>query len=163
MNDEIRDAINAQIGLELHSAYAYLAMSAHFSEQNFEGFAHWMRLQAQEELEHAMRFFDYMLERGSAVALPAVDSPPREFGDPLSVFELALEHEQKVTAAIHAIYDLARESKDYATELQLQWFVTEQVEEEASAGLAIEKLRRAGEHEPTLLLLDTEFGARQPE
>ena len=163
MDTRIQEAINAQIGLELASGYAYLAMSAHLAEQNFEGFSHWMRLQAQEELAHAMRFYDYMLERGAHVALPAVEAPSSELGDPLSVFETALAHEQKVTASIHALYDLAREHKDYATELQLQWFVTEQVEEEASAGLAVEKLKRAGDDLPALLMLDGEFGARVAE
>ncbi len=163
MNEAIQKALNDQIGLELESAYAYLAMSAHLDNHNFAGFSVWMRLQAQEELGHAMRLFDYMLERGCAVSLPAVDAPSDELDSPLSTFEIALAHERKVTASIHALYDLAREHKDYATELQLQWFVTEQVEEEASASLAVEKLRRAGTDHPALLMLDAEFGARQPE
>lgn len=161
MNDKIQKAINDQIGLELESSYAYLAMSAHLDNENFEGFAAWMRMQAQEELGHAMRLFDYMLERGCPVRLPAVGAPTDRLDSPLTTFEMALEHEQKVTASIHALYDLAREHKDYATELQLQWFVTEQVEEEATASLAVEKLRRAGTDLPALLMLDTEFGARQ--
>ncbi|MEM7415099.1 MAG: ferritin [Gemmatimonadota bacterium] len=162
MNENVQKALNDQIGLELESAYAYLSMSAQLSCQNFEGFATWMRMQAQEELGHAMRLFDYMLERGCSVQLPAVPAPTVG-GSHLELFETALAHEQKVTASIHELYDLARAERDYATELQLQWFVTEQVEEEASVGLAVEKLRRAGDDQPALLMLDTEFGARQPE
>lgn len=163
MNEQIQKALNDQIGLELESAYAYLAMSAHLDNRNFEGFSKWMRLQAQEELGHAMRLFDYMLERGFAVRLPAVDAPTDELDSPLETFEIALAHEEKVTASIHALYDLAREHADYATELQLQWFVTEQVEEEATASLAVEKLRRAGSDMPALLMLDAEFGKREDE
>lgn len=163
MNEKVQQALNEQIGLELESAYAYLAMSAHLDNRNFEGFSAWMRLQAQEELGHAMRLFDYMLERGCAVSLPAIEAPTDKLDSPLEIFETALEHEEKVTASIHALYDLAREHKDYATELQLQWFVTEQVEEEATASLAVEKLRRAGSDQPALLMLDAEFGERQAE
>lgn len=163
MDPKIQDAINAQVGLELSSAYVYLAMSAHFAGQNFEGFARWMRLQAAEELSHAMRLYDYVIERGGIVALPAVDAPPASFGTPMQVFQEALDHERVVTASIHSLYDLAREARDYATELQLQWFVTEQVEEEASAGLAVEQLRRAGDDMPALLMLDQEFGKRTAE
>lgn len=163
MNEKVQKAINDQIGLELESAYAYLSMSAQLACQNYEGFATWMRMQAQEELSHAMRLFDYMLERGCLVELPSVPAPGVSGGSHLALFEAALAHEQKVTASIHELYDLAREERDYATELQLQWFVTEQVEEEASVGLAVEKLRRAGDDQPALLMLDAEFGARQPE
>ena len=129
MDEQIQKAVNSQIGLELYSGYMYLAMSAHFAEQNFEGFATWMRLQAQEELAHAMRLYDYTLERSGHVALQAVDAPPGKFGTPLEIFETALAHEKKVTEQIHTLYDLARERKDYATEMHLQWFIKEQVEE----------------------------------
>ncbi len=160
MNEKVQKAINEQIGLELYSAYTYLAMSAHFAEENFEGFAHWMRLQAQEELGHAMRLFDYLLERGAHVELPAVDSPSRDFGTPLEVFEAALEHERHVTAKINELYEMAREEKDHPTELHLQWFIDEQVEEEAQAELAVDQLRRAGDHMPALIILDRQFGER---
>ena len=163
MNEQIQAAINKQVGLELYSAYAYLAMSAHFAEQDLDGFSHWMRLQAQEELAHAMRFYDYVLERGGQVRLPAVDAPPTDLGTPLEVFEAALAQEKHVTAEIHAIYDLAREKKDYATEVHLQWFVTEQVEEENAAGLAIEQLKRAGNETSAVLMLDHHFGQRAGE
>ena len=163
MNENVQKAMNAQIGLELESAYAYLAMSAKLECQNFEGFAKWMRMQAQEELAHAMRLFDYMLERGCTVELPAIGAPSINARNPLQVFELSLMHEQKVTAAIHALYELARAEQDYATELQMQWFITEQVEEEASVGLAVEKLRMAGDDKPALIMLDASFGGREEE
>lgn len=163
MDPEIQKAVNEQIGTELASAYTYLAFSAHFEEQSFAGFARWMRMQAQEELGHAMRFFDHVLERGGHVALPAVAAPTDDFGSPLEVFEAALKQEQAVTASINDLYGLARERKDYAIEPLLQWFVTEQIEEEASVGLAVDQLRRAGDDAPTLLLLDSRMGERTAE
>lgn len=161
MDASIQKAINKQIGLELYSAYVYLAMSAHFAEQNFDGFAGWMRGQASEEQEHAMRLLDYLLERGAHVELGAVNAPPAKFGSPLEIYEEALGHEQEVTRSIHAIYELAREKKDYATEIMLQWFITEQVEEEASAEAAVEQLRLAGDNASALLMLDRQFGQRE--
>lgn len=160
MDAKIQDAINEQIRAEFHSAYLYLAMSAHFAGKNFDGFAHWMRLQAREEMAHAMRLYDYLLERGGHVELKAVDAPGGDFGTPLEIFEAALAHEKKITAMIHALFDLAREKSDYATEQMLQWFIAEQVEEEDSAGRAVEQLRLAGDHTPALLMLDQRFGAR---
>ncbi|HSM61666.1 MAG TPA: ferritin [Longimicrobiales bacterium] len=160
MDPKIQEALDEQIRAELHSAYIYLAMSAHFAEQNLDGFAHWMRLQAGEELGHAMRLYDYVLERGGHLQLLAVDAPPSTFGSPLEIFEAALAHEKKITAMIHALYDLARKKSDYATELQLQWFVTEQVEEEDSAGRAVEQLRLAGSNTSALLMLDRQMGQR---
>ncbi len=160
MDEQIQEAVNAQIGLELYSGYMYLAMSAHFAEHDFEGFANWMRLQAREELGHAMRLYDYVLERGGHVALRSVDAPMEDFGAPVEIFETALAHEKQVTRKIHAIYDLAREKKDYATEMELQWFVKEQVEEENAAGLAVKQLQRAGDEMPALLMLDHRFGQR---
>jgi len=160
VNKSIQTALNEQIAAELYSAYLYLAMSAHFVEQNFHGFGTWMRGQADEELRHAMRLYGYLLDRGGHVRLGAVDAPPAAFGTPLEIFEAALAHEQEVTASIHTIYELARSKKDYATEIELQWFVTEQVEEESSAELAVEQLRRAGTDVSALLLLDHQFGQR---
>ncbi len=160
MDEQIQEAVNAQIRLELYSGYLYVAMSAHFAEHDFVGFAKWMRLQAREEFGHAMRLYDYTLERGGHVELRSIDAPPKEFGRPAEIFETALAHEKKVTEKIHAIYDLARERKDYATEVELQWFVKEQVEEENTAGLAVRQLRRAGDEMPALLMLDQRFGQR---
>lgn len=163
MDKAIQDALNEQINAELHSAYIYLAMSAHFAEQNFDGFSHWMRHQAAEELEHAMKLFDYVLERGGHVDLTAVAGPAKKFGTPLQIFETALAHEKKISAMIHALYELARKKKDFATENHLNWFVTEQVEEEDNAGRAVERLRLAGDSTAALLMLDRQFGERSEE
>jgi len=156
----IQEAINEQIRAELHSAYTYLAMSAHFSENNFDGFAHWMKHQAQEEMEHAMRLFGYLLERGGHMDLRTVQAPAKKFGTPLKIFETALGHEKKITGMIHVLYDLARKKKDFATEIHLNWFVTEQVEEEATAGQAVEQLKLAAGNTSALLMLDRAFGQR---
>ena len=160
MDKAIQQALNEQINAELHSAYIYLAMSAHFAEQNLDGFATWMRLQAHEEVGHAMKLYDYVLERGGHVGLKAVAEPAGKLGTPLKIFETALAHEKKITGMIHALYELARKKKDYATENRLDWFVTEQVEEEDNAGRAVEQLKRAGDNMSALLMLDQRFGAR---
>jgi ferritin len=135
-------------------------MSAHFVEQNFNGFAAWMRAQSEEEAQHAMRLYGYLLDRGGHVELGAVTAPPKELGSPLDIFTAARDHERKVTQSIHDIYELARSKKDYATEIELQWFITEQVEEESSAELAVEQLTRAADDVSALLLLDHQFGQR---
>jgi ferritin len=160
VNKTIEAALNEQINAELHSAYTYLAMSAHFAEKDFDGFSTWMRLQAQEEVAHAMKLYNYVLERGGHVELEAVAAPEKELGTPLKIFQTALAHEQKITGMIHDLYELARTHKDYATEIELNWFVTEQVEEEASAGRAVERLKRAGDNMSALLMLDQQFGVR---
>jgi ferritin len=157
---QIQEALNDQIRAELHSAYVYLAMSAHFAESNFDGFAHWMRLQAQEELQHAMKLYDYVLERGGHVDLRGVDAPGSDFGSPLQIFETALKHERMITGMIHDMFRLARQEGDYATEHMLQWFIEEQVEEEDSASRAVDQLRMAADSPPALLMLDQRFGAR---
>lgn len=160
MKQPVQDAVNDQIRHELASAYTYLSMSAHFEAENLPGFANWMKLQAQEELAHAMRLFSFMNDRGARVELQALDQPPTKFDSPVSVFEQALKHEQKVTALIEKLYETAVEHKDYATQVELQWFITEQVEEENSATLIVEQLRMAGENRAALLMLDRQFGAR---
>ncbi len=163
MDEAVQDAVNEQIKDELFSGYMYLSMTAHFENGNLPGFAHWMRLQAQEELAHAMRLFDYMNRRGGRVVLQAVNQPPVEFGSALSVFEQALEHERLVTGLIHKLYELAAEKGDWATQQELQWFIAEQVEEEDSAGRAVDQLRMAGDDSVALLMLDQQFAARAPE
>lgn len=160
MNQAVHDAVNEQIKHELDSAYTYLSMSAHFESENLPGFARWMRLQAQEELGHAMRLFDYLNERGARVTLQAVAQPPTSFDSPLSVFEKALAHEQKITRLIEQLYETAGENKDFATQVALQWFLTEQVEEENSVGLVVEQVRMAGENRAAMLMLDRMLGAR---
>ena len=156
----MQDGINEQIKNELYSAYLYLSMSAHFEAANLPGFAHWMRLQSQEEVEHAMKFFDFVNERSGRVVLQAIDQPPVEFGSSLDIFEQALEHERKVTAMINRLYKLALEGSDYPTQVMLQWFIEEQVEEEASAGQIVETLKMIGEKTQALLMLDRELGRR---
>lgn len=159
--ESIQEAMNEQIKNEFFSAYQYLSMAAYCEGENLPGFAHWMRTQAQEEKDHAMKFYDFILERDGRVELRAIDQPRVEFGSPLEVFEGALEHERKVTAMIHDLYALAMEEKDYASQTFLQWFVTEQVEEEKNAGDVVETLRMVGGSKEALFLLDRELGQRQ--
>jgi ferritin len=160
LNKTLQDAMNEQIKNELYSAYLYLSMSAYCEAANLPGFAHWMRMQAQEEEAHAMKFYHFIHERGGRVILQAIDQPPVEFPSPLAVFEQTLEHEQKVTAMIHDLYTLAAEEKDYASQAFLQWFVTEQVEEEDSASQILETLKMIGDKGHALLMLDRELGSR---
>ena len=163
LNKTMQDAMNEQIKNELYSAYIYLAMSAYFEDTNLPGFAHWMRLQAREEEEHAMMFYRFINERGGRVILQAIDQPPIEFESSLDVFQRTLEHEQKVTGLIHQLYALAIQEQDYASQVFLQWFVTEQVEEEASATQIVETLRLIGDKRHALLMLDGELGRRAAE
>lgn len=160
MKQPVQDAVNEQIKHELESAYVYLSMSAHFEVENLPGFARWMRLQAQEELGHAMRLFDYMNDRGGRVILQAIEQPTARFESTLGVFEMALAHEQKVTALIEKLYETAQANRDYATQVQLNWFLTEQVEEENSAELIVEQLRMAGNDRAALLMMDHKLGTR---
>ena len=153
-------AINRQIKAELYSAYLYLAMAAHAEAANFPGIAHWMRAQSQEEIEHGMKFFKYVTERGGRVVLEAIDRPPEEFESALDLFEKTLEHEQHVTALIHELYALAVEQKDYASQVALQWFIEEQVEEESSATAIVEMLKLAGDSGNALIMLDRALGSR---
>jgi ferritin len=157
----VQDAINEQIKNELYSAYQYLSMAAYCESVNLPGFAQWMRAQSQEETEHAMKFYDFILDRNGRVVLQAIEAPVVEFGSPLEVFEQALEHEQKVTAMINELYGLAVRENDYASQTFLQWFVTEQVEEEKIAGDVVESLRMVGDKSEALFLLDRELGRRE--
>ena len=160
LSKTLQDAMNEQIKNELYSAYLYLSMSAYCEETNLPGFAHWMRLQAQEEVSHAMKFYVFIYERGGRVVLQAIDQPPVEFQSPLHVFEETLGHEHKVTAMINDLYTLAVEEKDYASQAFLQWFVTEQVEEEASANEIVQKLKLMGDAPGGLFMIDKELGQR---
>jgi ferritin len=156
----VQDAMNEQSNTEFYSAYQYLSMAAYCESVNLPGFAHWMQIQAREEVEHAMKFYNFILDRGGRVLLQAIDQPVIEFGSPLEVFEQALEHEQKVTATINELYALAAEENDYASQAFLQWFVTEQVEEEKNAGDVVETLKMVGDKSEALFLLDRELGSR---
>jgi len=153
-------ALNEQIQKEFGASYLYLSMAAYFAEKNLNGFARWMRLQANEELEHAMRLFEYVNQRGGRVLLQAVGKPPSDFGRPRDAFGKALEHEQAVTASIHRLYALADQHSDLATMRALDWFVTEQVEEESNFSLIIRKLKRVEGDGRGLLMVDQELGQR---
>lgn len=162
-SQKVQNAINDQINAELYSAYVYLSMSAYFEAQNLSGFAHWMRLQYQEETQHALKLFDFMNDRGGNIVLKAVETPPAGFGSPLDIFEKALAHEQKVTGLIHNLYKLAVDEGDYPTQVLLQWYIDEQVEEEKNATAAVANLRLAADSGTGLLLLDREMGERGAE
>jgi ferritin len=159
----IQDAINEQIKNELYSAHQYLSMSAYCESVNLPGFAHWMQAQAQEEREHAMKFYDFLLNRKGRVLLQAIEQPVVEFGSPLEVFEQALEQEQQVTAQINELYGLTASENDYASQAFLQWFLTEQVEEEKNVGDVLETLNMIGDEGEALFLFDRELGKRGSE
>ena len=156
----IQNAINDQIKHELASGYLYLAMAAHFEAANLPGFAAWMRKQSEEEQSHAMKFYAYLHDRGGRVELQAIEQPPREWKNAMAVFENVLAHEQKVTGMIHQLYALALKENDYATQVQLQWFITEQIEEEKNASLIIEQLKMIEDRGTAVLFLDKQLAKR---
>lgn len=160
MDPKVKDLINDQITHEFYAAYLYLAMAAHFEAQNYDGFAQWFRMQAKEEEAHAMKLFDYMVERGESIELKQIDKPPATFGAPVDAFKAALAHERKVTGLINTIYEAALAAKDYPTQVMLQWFIEEQVEEEDTTGTAVERLEMAGDNLAALMFLDSEYGKR---
>lgn len=163
LNDKLQAALNDQIKHELYSAYVYLAMSAYCDGKNLTGFAAWLKMQAQEELEHAMRIYDHILERGGTVKLQAIDQPPSEFGTPLDIMQKSLAHEQFITGRINELYDMSVEVGDRPVQVMLQWFITEQMEEEATVGEIVERLKMFGQEGAALLMVDTQLGSRQPE
>lgn len=154
LKKSIEKALNYQIKAELDSAYVYLSMSAHCESMNLGGFAHWLRHQYEEEISHALRLFDFVHHRGGKVALQAVAKPAAEFGKPLVLFKQVLKHEQKVTALINKLYELSVKEKDYPTQIEMQWFITEQVEEENTASDIVEQLKLVGEHGASLHRMD---------
>jgi ferritin len=160
MDPKVRQLINEQIVHELYASHLYLAVAAHFESQNYGGFAQWMRLQSEEEREHAMKLFEYLVERGEKIELGQIDEPPVDFGTPLEAFRAALGHEQKVTGLINGIYEAAVAAKDYPTQVMLQWFIEEQVEEEDVTGSAVDRLEMAGDNNAALMFLDADFGKR---
>lgn len=160
---KVHDALNEQIKNEFYASYLYLAMVAYFDEKHLDGFAHWMRMQNTEEVAHAMKLFEHLTDIGGRVVLQAIDQPPSDFKSPLEVMRLALAHEQHVTEKIHELYGLAVEERDYATQVLLQWFVTEQVEEEKSVGDIVGRLELVGDSPEALLLIDQELASRVPE
>jgi len=156
----MQKSLNYQLNRELYSGYLYLAMAAYFEDQDLPGFGNWMRIQAQEELSHAMRFYDYLVQRGGRVLLEAIETPQKEWDSSLAAFEHVYEHEQMVTGLINDLVDLAIELKDHATNNFLQWFVAEQVEEEESSSGVLQKVKMAGESNRGLYMLDQELGQR---
>lgn len=162
VSEKMVDALNKQLNAELYSAYLYLSMSAYFDSINLKGFANWMKMQAEEEYLHAMRFYDYISDRGGRVKLFAIEEPPSEWSSPLDAFEAVYNHEVRVTGLIHQLVDLALSEKDYSTYNMLQWFVSEQVEEEASADDIFQKLKMAGNDGPALMMIDKELALRRP-
>lgn len=158
---KLQKAINNQIQAEMYSANLYLSMSGYCMSQNLKGFSNWLRVQYQEETAHALKLLDYLLERGGEVELQAIEAPPAEFGKPVEVFEKVLAHEEHVTSLINKLYEVAAEEKDVAAQIFLQWFVTEQVEEEASAGDILAQLRMIGDKTGGIFFLDKELAARK--
>ena len=160
LKEKIQKALNQQVNAELYSSYLYLAMAAYFESINLKGFANWMRVQTQEELVHAMKFYDFIIERGGKAVLSSIEGPPTEWASPLAVFEQAYEHEQKVTGLINNLVDLSIAEQDHATNNFLQWFVAEQVEEEASADEVVQKIKLMGDASGGLFMLDRELAQR---
>lgn len=163
LSSTMNAALNKQINEELFSAYLYLAMAAKSDSMGLSGFNNWFKLQYQEELAHADRFFNYVLERNGEIDLDAIGKP--EVGDvsPLDLFEKGLAHEQHITACIFKLKDLARSESDHATDVFLEWFVSEQVEEEATTQGVIDQLRMVKDNPSGLFLIDRELSARKPE
>jgi len=160
LSKKMEEALNKQCNAELYSAYLYLSMSAYFHSINLNGFAKWMRAQVQEELMHAMKFYDYVNERGGRVLLQAIEAPSTEWKSAEDAFETVNKHEQKVTSLINDLVDLAISECDHASNNFLQWFVKEQVEEEASANDVLQKLKLIGDQPHGLFMLDREMGTR---
>ncbi len=160
---KMEEALNEQLNAELFSAYLYLAMTAYFESRSLLGFANWMRIQAREELMHAMKFYDYINDRNGRVVLKAVGAPTKEWKSPLAAFEAAYEHEEKITELINNLMNVAIKEGDHATQIFLQWFVTEQVEELANANAVIEKLKLVENSANGLFLIDHELSTRSPE
>jgi ferritin len=160
LTKKVEQAMNRQLALELQSAYVYLAMSAFCEAESFPGLAHWLRGQAQEELDHAMRFYTFITDRGARVRFGALDQPREQYSSALDVFEQALDHERSVTRSIGDLYTLVVNERDYAAQAWLDWFATEQVEEEKTVGQIVDSLRRIGERGDALFFLDKELGGR---
>ncbi len=160
LKKKILKALNEQINAEMYSSYLYLSMESYFQSVSLGGFAAWMRAQVQEELMHAMKFYDFVNERGGRVTLGAIGKPERDWESPLAAFQHILRHEQLVTSLINDLVDLAAREKDHATGIFLQWFVTEQVEEEATVGEIVNRLELIGNDSSGLFFLDAELGKR---
>jgi ferritin len=160
LTEKIESALNAQLNAETYSAYLYFSMSANFRSVNLDGFASWMFAQAIEELTHAKKFHDFIFQRGGRVTLTQIDGPPVEWDSPESIFQETLSHEQKVTGLINSLVDMAIQESDHATHIFLQWFVTEQVEEEETADGVLQQLKQLGNSKNGLYMMDREMAQR---
>ena len=160
LTKKVEKAMNDQLAMELESAYVYLSMSAWCESQSLPGFANWLREQAREEVDHAMRFYTFISDRGGRLTFGAIPEPPHDFDSTLAVFESALEHERSVTRSIADLYELVVSEKDYAAQAWLDWFATEQVEEEKTVGQIVDSLKRIGDRGDALFLYDKDLGGR---
>ena len=160
ISEKMQDALNEQVNKEFYSAYMYLAMSAYCNNIGLPGFSHWMRMQYEEENLHVTKMYDYILDQGGAVHLKTIDEPEQEYGAPVDIFQQTLEHEQYVTGLIHKLMDLAVEERDYATQTFLQWYVTEQVEEESNVNDILAPLRMVGDDKGGLMMIDQQLMQR---
>lgn len=160
IKDEIEEAINEQVNAELYSSYLYLSMATYFGDEGLDGFEKWMHGQFIEEINHAMRLYDFLESRGGRVKLKKIEKPERNWNSPLDAFEDAYDHEQHVTDRINELADLAEEENDRATLQMLQWFIEEQVEEEETAEEIVEKLEMIGDDSSGLIMFDKELGNR---
>lgn len=163
ISNTMQKAINEQINKELYSSYLYLSMAAYFENRNLPGFAKWMHMQADEEREHGMKFFQHLLDRGGKVELKAIAAPEVDWKTNLDVFKQVQEHEAAVTASIYALYELALSEKDYPAQAMLQWFITEQVEEEKNAADIVQQLELIDARGTAVLMLDHQLGKRGKE
>ncbi|HRU38322.1 MAG TPA: ferritin [Candidatus Goldiibacteriota bacterium] len=157
----MEEGLNKQVNAEFYSSFLYLAMSADFESKNLKGFAHWMKAQAAEEYDHAMRIYKHIVERGGKVKLTAIDGPKSEWKNALEAFEDAYAHEQKVTGMIYKLVEMAKDEKDYAAESMLKWFVDEQVEEEAQTLEVVEQLKMIGDSKGSLFQIDHKLAKRK--
>ena len=160
ISKKMNEVLNGQVNAELYSSYLYLSMSSWFSEKSLSGFAGWMRAQAQEELFHSIKILDYILERGGNVQLETIEKPKGSWSSPLGIIQETADHEAKVTGLINDLVDVALKERDHAANIFLQWFVAEQVEEEASVGEVVEKMKMIGDDSAGMFAMDMEMGKR---
>jgi len=161
LSSTMQDALNAQINMEQYSSQLYLAMSAHLSDRNYKGFAHWLRLQSGDESAHALRLVDFVLDRCGVLELRPVAAPPAHLDGVIQLFEMVLAHEKDNTASIHRLFETARGEKDFASEITLQWYVTEQVREESVISAIVDHLRAIGDQGGAIWYLDHRMSRRE--
>lgn len=161
LNEKLEEALNRHMNAEFYSSYMYLSMAAYFESIHFKGFSHWAKEQANEELGHAMKMYSYVLEKGGTIVLLPIEGPPSKWNSCLDAFEEVYKHEKQVSQQINNLYEICQEHKDHATQIFLHWFITEQVEEEATSSELVERIKLAGASNSSLLLLDNELSKRQ--